>query len=79
MVEQVDRWRESQLPDAAAKLLIYRAFVEERYSRVFDSEEARARVVAAYMGLVAEIDDNLGRLLDFLEERAALRSSPPRA
>ena len=28
MVEQVDRWRESQLTDAAAKLVIYRAFVE---------------------------------------------------
>ena len=28
MVEQVDRWRSSQLSDAAAKLVIYRAFVE---------------------------------------------------
>ena len=28
MVEQVDRWRESQLTDTAAKLVIYRAFVE---------------------------------------------------
>ena len=28
MVEQVDRWRGSQLSDAAAKLVIYRAFVE---------------------------------------------------
>src|SRR5713101_1835947 len=28
MVEQVTRWQESQLSDAAAKLVIYRAFVE---------------------------------------------------
>ncbi len=28
MVEQVSRWQESQLSDAAAKLVIYRAFVE---------------------------------------------------
>jgi hypothetical protein len=28
MVQQVDRWRDSQLSDAAAKLMIYRAFVE---------------------------------------------------
>jgi len=28
MVEQVNRWRDSQLTDAAAKLFIYRAFVE---------------------------------------------------
>jgi len=28
MVEEVDRWRDSQLSDAAAKLMIYRAFVE---------------------------------------------------
>lgn len=28
MVQQVNRWRESQLSEAAAKLLIYRAFVE---------------------------------------------------
>lgn len=28
MVEQVDRWRDSQLSDVTAKLMIYRAFVE---------------------------------------------------
>jgi len=28
MVQQVDRWRDSQLSDAAAKLVIYRAFIE---------------------------------------------------
>ena len=28
MVQQVDRWRDSQLSDAASKLMIYRAFVE---------------------------------------------------
>jgi hypothetical protein len=28
MVEQVDRWRDSQLSDAAAKLIVYRAFIE---------------------------------------------------
>ena len=28
MVQQVDRWRDSQLSDASAKLLIYRAFIE---------------------------------------------------
>lgn len=29
MVDTVGRWRAAQLPDAAAKLIIYRAFVEE--------------------------------------------------
>jgi hypothetical protein len=28
MVQQVDRWRESQLSDVAAKMIIYRAFIE---------------------------------------------------
>ena len=44
MVESVERWRESQLSDAAAKLLIYRAFVEGD----LDVPRHLARVVHEY-------------------------------
>jgi len=40
-----------------------------RVSRVFARDEVRERVIPAYMGLVKQIDDQLGVLFGFLEER----------
>lgn len=40
-----------------------------RVSRNFQRDEVRSRVVPAYMGLVKQIDDELGRLFRFLDER----------
>jgi arylsulfatase A-like enzyme len=48
---------------------VYRAFMAMRPSRNFARDEVRARVVPAYMGLVKQIDDQLGLLFRFLEER----------
>jgi len=48
---------------------IFVAFQQERYSRAFSRDEVRTRVIPAYMGLIAQIDDQLGKLWDFLEER----------
>ena len=47
---------------------VYAAFMDARYSRVFADEQVRRDVVGAYMGLVKQIDDQIGRLLAFLEE-----------
>ena len=43
------------------------AFQAERYSQVFNRPGARERVIPAYMGLIKQIDDQLGLLFDFME------------
>lgn len=48
---------------------VYRALMEQRVSRNFARAEVRARVIPAYMGLVKQIDDQLGVLFRFLAER----------
>jgi len=47
---------------------IFRAFMEERHSRAFSREEVRLRVIPAYMGLIKQIDDQLGLLFAFMKE-----------
>lgn len=45
------------------------AFRKERFSVNFSREEVRQRVIPAYMGLIRQIDDQLGLLFAFMEER----------
>jgi arylsulfatase A-like enzyme len=47
---------------------ILKAFQDERYSTVFNREGARETVIPAYMGLIKQIDDQLGLLFRFMEE-----------
>ncbi len=51
---------------------VYAAFMRHRDSRVFARPGARETIVPAYMGLVRQIDDHVGRLMAFLEERRLL-------
>jgi arylsulfatase A-like enzyme len=46
---------------------VYASYMEERFSRVFARPGVRERVIPAYMGLIKQIDDRLGRLLAFLD------------
>jgi arylsulfatase A-like enzyme len=48
---------------------VYKAFMSLRVSRNFSREEVRERVIPAYMGLVKQIDDQLGKLFAFLKEK----------
>jgi arylsulfatase A-like enzyme len=48
---------------------VYAALMAMRPSRNFSRDEVRTRVIPAYMGLVTQIDDQLGRLFGFLDER----------
>jgi arylsulfatase A-like enzyme len=41
----------------------------QRVARNFSRDEVRARVIPAYMGLIKQIDDQLGVLFRFLDER----------
>ena len=45
------------------------AYHEHRFSKVFCRDEVRERVIPAYMGLITQIDDQVGRLAAYLDER----------
>ena len=46
---------------------VYAAFMDLRVSRNMARDEVRARVIPAYMGLIKQIDDQLGVLFAFLD------------
>ncbi|UWQ20126.1 sulfatase-like hydrolase/transferase [Jannaschia sp. W003] len=48
---------------------VYGAFMEERVSRAFCDDGTRTRVLTAYMGLIKQIDDQIGRLMAHLDAR----------
>ena len=54
---------------------LYDAFLKEKYSTVFCRDEVRERVIPAYMGLIKEIDDNLGRLFDYLRSAGLMENT----
>lgn len=49
---------------------VFDAFMEMRPGAVFSKEDVRKTVIPAYMGLVAQIDDEVGRIVDYLDEKA---------
>ena len=48
---------------------VQRAFMDQDYSENFSRDEVRERVIPTYMGLIRQVDDHLGRLLRYLDER----------
>ena len=48
---------------------VQRAFMAQDYSENFSRDEVRERVIPTYMGLIRQVDDHLGRLLRYLDER----------
>ncbi|MDT0683557.1 alkaline phosphatase family protein [Roseicyclus sp. F158] len=44
------------------------AYFQHRFSRAFSRDEVRERVIPAYMGLITQIDDQIGRLMAWLDE-----------
>ena len=51
---------------------VFAAYMDMRYSRNMARDEAREKVIPAYMGLITQIDDQMGVLMRFLEERGLL-------
>ena len=51
---------------------VYGAFQQLRYSRAFSRDEVRRAVIPAYMGLIRQIDDELGKLFAYLEKHGLL-------
>jgi arylsulfatase A-like enzyme len=54
---------------------VFGAFMDMRYSRNFSRDGAREKVIPTYMGLIKQIDDQLGVLFGFLEARGLMSST----
>ncbi|GGA27819.1 sulfatase-like hydrolase/transferase [Neptunicoccus cionae] len=46
---------------------VYGAYMNNKIANAFQRDEVRQKVIPAYMGLIKQCDDQLGRLLDHLE------------
>jgi arylsulfatase A-like enzyme len=51
------------------------AYQNSRICRAFSRDEVRARVIPAYMGLIKQIDDQMGRLFQWMEERGLFENT----
>ena len=51
---------------------VYQAFMQHRVGRVFARDGVREAVIPAYMGLIAQIDDQIGALMAFMRARGLL-------
>jgi len=54
---------------------VFDAFMQERVSRSFRNNTTRTKVIGAYMGLIKQIDDQLGVLMAFLEAQDRLKDT----
>ncbi|MEO1398323.1 MAG: sulfatase-like hydrolase/transferase [Pseudomonadota bacterium] len=54
---------------------VYGAYMENRIARAFQLDEVRDKVIPAYMGLIKQCDDQLGRILAHLEETDAMKDT----
>ena len=54
---------------------VYAAFAETHMSKTFWSDEARARALPAYMGLIKQIDDHLGHLFAWMEAKGRMKDT----
>ncbi len=54
---------------------VYREFMDYRVSKNFSRDEVREEVIPVYMGLIKQIDDQLGVLFKFMEERGLMQNT----
>jgi arylsulfatase A-like enzyme len=54
---------------------VYRAYQNTRVCRAFSQDCVRERVIPAYMGLIKQLDDQLGRLFAFMEARGLFETT----
>lgn len=72
--------RDVQLPIRSERELVdpnplMRHFMKRTAGRTFSRDEAIARVVPTYMGLIRQIDDQLGELFEFMEARGLMEDT----
>ncbi len=54
---------------------VFGAYQGNKIAQAFQREDVREKVIPAYMGLIKQCDDQLGRLLDHLEETDTLKDT----
>ncbi|WP_425045966.1 sulfatase-like hydrolase/transferase [Primorskyibacter sp. S87] len=54
---------------------VFGAYMKNRIAQAFQREDVRKKVIPAYMGLIKQCDDQLGVLLDFLEQTGRMQST----
>ncbi len=54
---------------------VYRAWQNHRVCRAFARDDVRERVIPAYMGLVKQLDDQLGVLFEYLERTGRMEDT----
>ncbi len=54
---------------------IFKAFMNGRIGQTFSREDVRDKVIPAYMGLIKQCDDQMGRLFDHLEHTGQMDST----
>jgi arylsulfatase A-like enzyme len=67
VIPAVKSERERQNPNP-----VYGAFMANQIGRTFSREDVRQTVIPAYMGLIKQCDDQMGRLFSYLEETGAM-------
>jgi arylsulfatase A-like enzyme len=51
------------------------AYMNSRVASAFQQDEVRRKVIPAYMGLIKQCDDQLGRILDYLETTGQMQNT----
>lgn len=54
---------------------VFRAYQESRICRAFARDDVRNAVLPAYMGLIKQIDDQMGRLFSWMEKRGLMENT----
>ena len=54
---------------------VYKAWQNHRVCKAFARDEVRERVIPAYMGLIKQLDDQMGRLFAYLEESGRMEDT----
>ena len=54
---------------------VYEAFANNGIGKAFHRKEVREKVIPAYMGLIKQCDDQLGRLLDYLDSTDRMKDT----
>ncbi|WP_150524602.1 sulfatase-like hydrolase/transferase [Roseibium sediminis] len=54
---------------------VFAAYMKGKVASAFQRDEVREKVIPAYMGLIKQCDDQLGRLLDHLEATGELKNT----
>ena len=54
---------------------VFGAYQQNKIAQAFQKDEVRQKVIPAYMGLIKQCDDQLGHILDYLEQTGQIKDT----